>query len=207
MEFQAKIHYTVDFSQVTYYSGLYDAIMKGLELPDYVGKNLDALWDCLTGFVEWPCEITITGLLSLSQSLLPQLQDILTVFKQAERTYPENIHIILEDESFLKKKFEYTIDLAVANDNVWKIMKEDNHLHQAVIHGLGIPWCENNTKNIKEAIWDYLTGHGEGWPTVITIKNISMMGENYQAEWADIFMGMKKAANQYPEQIKIIVED
>ena len=201
MEFQAKIHYTVDYSQVTYDFGLYDAIIKGLELPDYVGENLDALWDCLTGFVEWPCEITITGLSSLSQSLLPQLQDIFTVFKQAERTYPEDIHIIMEDEKL------YTIDLAVANDNVWKIMKEDNHLHQAVIHGLGIPWCEKNTKTIKEAIWDYLTGHWQGWPTVITIKNKSMMGVNYQAEWEDIFMGMKKAANQYPEQIEIIVED
>ena len=25
-----------------------------LELPDYYGQNLDALWDCLTGFIELP---------------------------------------------------------------------------------------------------------------------------------------------------------
>ena len=25
-----------------------------LELPDFYGENLDALWDCLTGFIELP---------------------------------------------------------------------------------------------------------------------------------------------------------
>ena len=91
------------FSQATYYSGLNDAIIKDQELPGYVGKNLDALWECLTGPVEWPCEITITGLSSLSQSLLLQLQHLFAVFKQAERTCPEDIHIIMEDERFFKK--------------------------------------------------------------------------------------------------------
>ena len=29
-------------------------IKKELDLPDYYGENLDALWDCLTGFIEFP---------------------------------------------------------------------------------------------------------------------------------------------------------
>lgn len=28
-----------------------------LELPDYYGENLDALWDCLTGWVDLPLKI------------------------------------------------------------------------------------------------------------------------------------------------------
>lgn len=77
----------------------------------------------------------------------------------------------------------------MANDNVWKIVNK-------------------NTKNTKGASdLDCLTGQQEGWSTVITIKNPSMMGENDQDEWEDIFMGMRKAANQYPEQIKIVIED
>jgi ribonuclease inhibitor len=28
-----------------------------LELPDYYGKNLNALWDCLTGWVSLPLKI------------------------------------------------------------------------------------------------------------------------------------------------------
>ena len=207
MGFQAKIHYTVDFSQVLYYSDCYHAIIKGLELPDYVGKNLDALWDCLKGFIEWPCEITITGLSVLPQKLLDEMQDILYIFKQAEKAYPNVIRVVMEDEQFLRRNYEYTIDLAVANDKVWKIMKEDNHLHQAVIHGLEMPWCGQNAENIQGAIEDYLTGHLEDRPTVITIKNRSILGENYKAEWDDIYKLIQKVASQHPEQIKIVVED
>lgn len=109
MEFPAKIRYTVDFSQASHYADFYNAIRKGLDLPDYVGKNTDALWDCLKGFIEWPCEITITGLSSLSQGLLREVQNVLTVFKQAEKAYPQDIRVIMEDEKSFCENYEYTI--------------------------------------------------------------------------------------------------
>lgn len=205
MEFPAKIRYTVDFSQASHYADFYNAIRKGLDLPDYVGKNTDALWDCLKGFIEWPCEITITGLSSLSQGLLREVQNVLTVFKQAEKAYPQDIRVIMEDEKSFCENYEYTIDLAAANDKVWKIMQGDNHLHQAIMQGLGMPWRKQNAQNMKEAIGDYLTGHLEDRPTVITIKNTSLMGEKYKAEWEDMLGIMQKAARQYPEQIKIVI--
>ena len=44
-------HFTVDFTGVKDYDGIYPAIKKGLELPDYWGENLDALWDGLNEIV------------------------------------------------------------------------------------------------------------------------------------------------------------
>lgn len=35
----------------------YDSLERQLELPGYFGRNLDALWDMLTGDVEGPLEI------------------------------------------------------------------------------------------------------------------------------------------------------
>lgn len=207
MEFQAAYRYIVDFSHITHYSGFYDAIIKGLDLPDYAGRNLDALWDCLTGFIDWPCEITIKGCSVLSQKQLDEVQDILAVFKQAEKTYPEGIRILLEEESLFKRTYEYTIDLCAANDNVWKIMKTDNHLHQAVAYGLKMSWHENSTQTITDAVWHYLTDHPDGRLMVITVKNKAMMSEHYRNEWDGIDKCLQKAAGQFPERIKIIRED
>nr|WP_313780584.1 barstar family protein [Paenibacillus larvae] len=36
---------------------LHTVLKEALELPDYYGNNLDALWDCLTGYVAMPLTI------------------------------------------------------------------------------------------------------------------------------------------------------
>ena len=135
---EGKFIYTIDFQPVKYYRDLYKCINDGFELTGMVGENLDALWDTLTGFIGWPCEIRFTNLSTLNKQRREELQDILLVFKQAEKTYPENIRVLLEDESYLQGAYEYIIKLAVANDDVWKIMKEANHLHEALKSGLGL---------------------------------------------------------------------
>lgn len=35
----------------------HNIISRRLEFPDYYGQNLDALWDCLTSWIEPPVEI------------------------------------------------------------------------------------------------------------------------------------------------------
>ncbi|MGC5771580.1 barstar family protein [Paenibacillus pabuli] len=37
---------------------LHELLKQKLELPDFYGGNLDALWDCLTGMIETPLELT-----------------------------------------------------------------------------------------------------------------------------------------------------
>lgn len=39
----------------------YNIIQKKMDLPDWFGKNADALWDMLTGYIETPCEIILVG--------------------------------------------------------------------------------------------------------------------------------------------------
>ena len=49
----------IDFSKCKYPLDLHNEIRKKLELPEWYGNNLDALWDMLTGFIETPIEITV----------------------------------------------------------------------------------------------------------------------------------------------------
>ena len=49
----------IDFSKCKYPMDLHNEIRKKLELPEWYGNNLDALWDILTGFIETPIEITV----------------------------------------------------------------------------------------------------------------------------------------------------
>ena len=49
----------VDFSKCKYPLDLHNEIREKLELPEWYGNNLDALWDMLTGFIETPVTITV----------------------------------------------------------------------------------------------------------------------------------------------------
>lgn len=89
--------YTIDFSPVRYYRDLYKCMNQGFEVPPYVGDNLDALWDVLTGFIGWPCEIQLSGLASLSKQRRQEATDILKVLDDAEKEFPDDVHIVYVD--------------------------------------------------------------------------------------------------------------
>ena len=42
------MNYILDVRPITHKEALYDALVESLELPDYMGHNLDALWDVLS---------------------------------------------------------------------------------------------------------------------------------------------------------------
>ena len=65
----------------------YDYLKEMLEFPEYYGKNLDALYDCLTDLVD--VEITITA----PDEDGAIFQKVLRVFKAADREN-ENLKII-----------------------------------------------------------------------------------------------------------------
>ena len=50
----------IDFTGVTDKASVHEAIKTGLELPDYYGKNLDALHDCLSELTD--CMITLKNI-------------------------------------------------------------------------------------------------------------------------------------------------
>jgi len=77
----------LDFSACKYYGEIYQAIKAGLELPEWCGENLDALWDSLTGIMYVPAEITIKK--CKRKNLLKTVEEIIDVFKRAEEAYHE----------------------------------------------------------------------------------------------------------------------
>ena len=50
----------------------HDYLMEALNLPDYYGKNLDALYDCLT---EMECEIELINADEVDNDILDTFQD------------------------------------------------------------------------------------------------------------------------------------
>ena len=84
-------HYSVDLRKIYTRESLHQALMDALELPDYYGKNLDALMDCMTEIRE-DCEIELTGLSELTDNLMEYAERFLTTLHLAAF---ENHHITL----------------------------------------------------------------------------------------------------------------
>lgn len=63
--------YEIDLKAVKTYWDFYKALQKGFEFPAWCGMNMDAIWDMLTGYCEYPAQIVVTG----GEGLPRDLQD------------------------------------------------------------------------------------------------------------------------------------
>ena len=70
---------------------IHQRIQTVLELPDWYGQNLDALWDSITGIMYLPAEITIIFQPQTIQALQlsEEVDKIITVFKEAANEFGE----------------------------------------------------------------------------------------------------------------------
>lgn len=82
--------YYVDFTKAKTMWYFHEAWQKGLQptLDGTVGKNLDALWDCLTD-METPCKVTLKGLDKLPRDLKDEANTMLKIFERAVEWYKE----------------------------------------------------------------------------------------------------------------------
>lgn len=48
-----KLEVHIDGSKMGSVEAFHDEVAKKLDFPDYYGKNMDALWDCLTGWIDY----------------------------------------------------------------------------------------------------------------------------------------------------------
>ena len=71
----------IDFQQIHTWKKLYREIKHQLNLPEHFGNNLDALYDCLTGYIELPAKIKF---LNLGPFHLKKFEKFITVFEDAE---------------------------------------------------------------------------------------------------------------------------
>lgn len=76
-----------DFDRISNIEDFYTIVSRELVLPEYFGRNLDALWDVLTGDIALPLTIKFVNL-SLGQ--LEIFEKIISLFEEAaDELYPE----------------------------------------------------------------------------------------------------------------------
>lgn len=75
----------IDFSNCKYIGSLHKEIRQKLNLPDWYGENLDALWDSLIGVIETPVDIRIVykPQTAMAKRMKPYVDEIITVFNEA----------------------------------------------------------------------------------------------------------------------------
>lgn len=77
----------------------YDLIKDRMNLPDWFGKNSDALWDMLIGYIETPCEITLVGFDKEKNNYNKENINLINnCFLDAEKKYPNKFKVILKNE-------------------------------------------------------------------------------------------------------------
>ena len=79
---------TIDFTGAKNWDEVHERISKPLDFPEWYGKNLDALWELLTGYIA-PCNIKIKGTKKVSSEYLEYVQHICRIFIRAEDIYKE----------------------------------------------------------------------------------------------------------------------
>lgn len=77
---------TIDFSSCSNWWDVHELLKEKLGFPEFYGRNLDALWDLLTGYMELPVIINI-GLSNMKKNALDEVGDVLRIIKQAEKQY------------------------------------------------------------------------------------------------------------------------
>lgn len=88
---------TLNCKHMTSREALHDYLEKKLHLPDYYGRNLDALFDCLTDIGE-PTTINIKNRSMIDESVAQYIDILFTVFANACEEN-ENLKINIIDET------------------------------------------------------------------------------------------------------------
>ena len=69
-----------DFERIGTVDDFYVVAVRELGLPEYFGKNLDALWDSLTGDIALPVSIQFVN---LSMAQLETFEKLISLFEEA----------------------------------------------------------------------------------------------------------------------------
>ena len=86
-EMDEWIHIDLDFGKCKRAQELHEELKQKLELPDFYGRNLDALWDSITGIMYTPACVTIHGVDKAPQDLRSTVDKMIEIFRRAEAMY------------------------------------------------------------------------------------------------------------------------
>lgn len=86
--------YEFDRKEFVWAEEFYEILQDRMNFPEWFGKNPDALWDMLTGFVEMPCEIVLKGFQTKENNYnANELNKIIACFEDATKLYPNQFHL------------------------------------------------------------------------------------------------------------------
>jgi len=74
--------YIVDFSKVQYYREIHNVLKEAFDFPDYYGKNLDALWDCLTDMSGEIINVEIHGFSVVREKFDDMAEKLIETFRE-----------------------------------------------------------------------------------------------------------------------------
>jgi len=69
-----------DFNRIGSMDDFYAIAHRELSLPEHFGRNLDALWDCITGDISLPLSVQFVN---LSMSQLETFDKLIGLFEEA----------------------------------------------------------------------------------------------------------------------------
>ena len=72
----------IDFENITTKEEFYEIFKSKIELPEYFGDNLDALWDVITAYLELPLKVRF---LNFNDKKLDFFVSLKELFNYAER--------------------------------------------------------------------------------------------------------------------------
>ena len=84
--------------EFTWAEEFYDILQQRMGFPEYFGKNADALWDMLSGYIDLPCEIVLKGFSREENEYnRNMLRKIMQCFSLAEQKFPGQFVVIRKD--------------------------------------------------------------------------------------------------------------
>lgn len=83
---------TLDFSGIKTQDQLFDYFETIFELPDYFGRNMDALWDCLLFWYDSETTILLKSVSALPKNLNWLTEIMLTLFDDLQKE-DENVTV------------------------------------------------------------------------------------------------------------------
>lgn len=76
---------TLDFAGIKTLWELHEYFKTVFQLPDYYGRNMDALWDCLYYSFEFPTTITLKNVSAIPTEMRETVEVMLELFDDLQR--------------------------------------------------------------------------------------------------------------------------
>ncbi|WP_340191284.1 barstar family protein [Bacillus amyloliquefaciens] len=86
----------IDGKDVTSTEALHRILKDQLDFPNFYGENLNALWDCLTGWIELPLTLVWENFEASQKALGSDADDVLELLKKAQAELDGEFFIQIE---------------------------------------------------------------------------------------------------------------